>query len=152
MKLKSILIGLITFGCSFSFLTHSAHSAWYPSGIEYQQAITKILKRGDINWGSNPDNYYNFGNVLVSADGSKVFFTGGCEFCSPAENRPFLVNPDGSGIQYFSSMLPSDIINRTWAWTNLAINETMPPKYFFALLWQPVIISMFTIFHHLPDS
>ena len=81
---------------------NEGETAWYESKIVYQQSVTKILGRGDISWGDKADSYYKFGSVVVSADGSKVLFTGKCEFCDPGEVRPFLVNPDGTGLKDLS--------------------------------------------------
>ncbi len=128
MRHSLILFFSIFILLSTSVLT--AHSEWYPSEIVYQQAVTKILKRGDISWGNKTDNYYNFGSVQASAGGTKVLFTGICEFCDSAEVRPFLVSPDGSGLQDISSMLPSDITNRWSAWRNLLINDDASKVFF----------------------
>ena len=81
MRVKSFLGGLIALGCFFSIFTSAAYAAWYSADIVYQQAITKILKRGDISWGAHTDDYYEFGKVIVSAGGTKVLFTGVCEYC-----------------------------------------------------------------------
>lgn len=118
----------------FFVFNAQAQETWYENEIVYQQAVTKLLKRGDITWSDKPDNYYKFRSVLVSAEGSKVLFTGGCEFCSPAEVRPFLVNPDGSGIQDLYGMLPSDIVNRWSAWRNLTINDDASKIFFRAFV------------------
>lgn len=110
-------------------------TAWYEPGIEYQQAVTKILKRGDISWGNKADNYYKFSNiVMASADGSKVLFTGKCEFCDKAEVRPFLVNPDGSGLKDISDMLPSDITSRWFGWNNMTICDDGSKVFFRAVV------------------
>lgn len=124
---------IILFFSIFILLSTSVlpvHSEWYTSTIDYQQAITRILKRGDISWGNKADNYYVFGDVIASADGSKILFTGKCEFCDSAEVRPFLANPDGSGLQDISGMLPSDITNRWSAWRNLLINDDASKVFF----------------------
>lgn len=131
---RQFLIRLFFFVLFFFYCVPEGHTAWYESGIVYQQAVTKILGRGDISWGSKTDNYYNFGSVVVTADGSKVLFTGKCEFCDPAEVRPFLVNPDGSGLKDLSGMLPLDITNRWSAWRNLIINDDGSKIFFRATI------------------
>lgn len=103
---------------------------WYGANIEYQQAVSKILKRGDISWGDKSDAYYKFASVAASADGSTILFTGKCEFCSPAEVRPFLVDPDGSNLRDISDMLPSDITNRWSAWRNMTISDDGSKVFF----------------------
>lgn len=100
-----------------------AQSAWYKAPILHQQAVTKLLKRGDIVWGDLDYDDYNFGNVLVSGDGTRLLFTGNCYWCVPSEVRPFLIDPDGSDLQDISGMLPADITNRWSAWRNLVIND-----------------------------
>lgn len=107
---------------------------WYNAPIEYQQAVSKILKRGDISWGEKADHYYNFGSVIVSADGSTVLLTGKCEFCSPGEVRPFLVNPDGSNLRDISGMLPEDIVNRWSAWRNVTLTDDGSKIFFRAFI------------------
>ena len=134
MRVKSFLSGLIALCCLFSIFASGLYAAWYSADIAYQQAITKILKRGDISWGAHTDDYYEFGMVIVSADGTKVLFTGVCEYCSPAEVRPFLVNPDGSGLEDLSAMLPADIVNRWSAWRNLLINDDASEVFFRAII------------------
>ena len=109
-------------------------AAWHEAGIVYQQAVTKILGRGDISWGTKADHYYKFGGAVVSADGSKVLFSGKCEFCDPAEVRPSLVNPDGSGLKDLSGMLPPDITNCWSAWRNMIINDDGSKVFFRATI------------------
>ncbi len=120
----------------FSFLSVSttAHAAWHEKEIVHQQAVTKLLKRGDARWGEEVDSYYNYRGVQVNAEGSKVLFTVGCEFCSPNEIRPFLVNPDGSALQDHSAMLPPDITNLWSAWRNLTINDDASKIFFRAFV------------------
>ncbi len=36
---------------SFLSLNTTARAAWYEKGIVHQQAVTKLLKRGDARWG-----------------------------------------------------------------------------------------------------
>jgi hypothetical protein len=115
------------------FLGHSstANSAWYAKEILHQQAVTKLLKRGDISWGDQTDVNYQFGSVLVSAEGNKVLFTGVCEYCTTgAEVRPFLVNTNGSGLLDLAAMLPPDVVNLWSAWRNLAINDDASKIFF----------------------
>jgi hypothetical protein len=114
--------------------TPLAHAGWHDAPVVYQQAVTKILQRGDISWGSKSDDYYRFGYVAVSHDGNKVLFTGACEFCDTAEVRPFLVNPDGTGLQDISDMLPDDIANRWSGWRNLIINDEGTKVFFRAVV------------------
>jgi len=95
MKNRQIFIRWFSLVMILVFWVPEGQTAWHDAGIVYQQAVTKILGQGDITWGSKADNYYNFGGGVVSADGSKVLFTGACEFCDPGEVRPFMVNPDG---------------------------------------------------------
>lgn len=118
----------------FSWLPEGWSASWYKSEIVYQQAVSKILGRGDISWGSKTDDYYRFGSVVVSADGSKVLFTGKCEYCKPAEVRPFLVNSDGVDIKDLSEMFPSDITNRWSAWRNMLINYDGSRVFFRAVV------------------
>lgn len=115
---------------SFVSLNTAVQAAWYEKGIVHQQAVTKILKRGDARWEGEPNQNYNYRSVLVSADGSKVLFTVSCEFCDPKEVRPFLVSPDGSDLQDHSGMLPDDITNRWSAWSNLIINDDASKIFF----------------------
>ena len=133
MFYQRFMTTLTTMLLFFSF-TPIGTAAWYDSPIDYQQAVSKILKRGDISWGDKADNYYNFSSVLVSADGSTVLFTGKCEFCSPGEVRPFLVNPDGSNLRDISGMLPSDIVNRWSAYRNLALTDDGSKLFFRAVV------------------
>ena len=133
MFYQRFIATLTTMLLFFSF-TPKSTAAWYDSPIDYQQAVSKILKRGDISWGDKADHYYNFSSVLVSADGSTVLFTGKCEFCSPGEVRPFLVNPDGSNLRDISGMLPSDIVNRWWAYRNLALTDDGSKLFFRAVV------------------
>jgi len=93
MKLKSILVGLIVFGCSFSFLTHSAYSAWYPSGIEYQQAITEndryyFYSLDDHNLSEAHAGVYRID--MKSTGDAKAPYVQGIEFSAPA-----LLDQDG---------------------------------------------------------
>ncbi len=138
----SIKIVMIIFLTSALFLltATSGQTAWYDSDIVYQQAITKILKRGDINWGANTDDYYNYSSVLVSANGNKLLFTGKCGYCylgnpvEPNEVRPYLVNTDGTGLVDLYDMLPSDITSRWSAWRNLLINDDASKIFFRAFI------------------
>ena len=132
-SIKTVMVFLATM--LFFFVSNvQTQAAWYENGIVYQQAITKLLKRGDITWSDKTDSNYKFGSVLVNAEGSKVLFAGTCEFCSPAEKRPFLVNPDGTGIQDLYGMLPADITNRWSAWRNLTINDDASKIFFRAFV------------------
>jgi len=133
MKFRLHIINVIILIFIVVWSISIAHSAWYPCGIQYRQAITKILKRGDITWGGESDDEYKFGSVLVSADGSKVLLTGKCEYCSPAEVRPFLFNPDGTGKQDLYSMLPADMPDRWSSWKNLIINDDASKIFFRAV-------------------
>jgi hypothetical protein len=130
MDIKQILRVFISLFLFIGLWSSHTQAAWYDSPIVYQQAVTKILGRGDISWGSKPDDYYRFGYVTVSHDGQKVLFTGACEFCDSAEVRPFLVNPDGTGLQDISHMLPNDIANRWSGWRNLIINDDGTKVFF----------------------
>ncbi|MBW1646454.1 MAG: hypothetical protein JRJ56_09105 [Deltaproteobacteria bacterium] len=96
--------------------------------------MSKILGRGDIAWSSKPAADYRFGGVQVSADGRAVLFTAACEFCQPAEARPFLVRPDGSGLQDLVGMLPATITSRWSGWRNLLVNDDGSKVFFRAVV------------------
>jgi len=131
IKTKKTLLVIMVLILNFPL---TSYGNWFDNGIVYQEAVTKLLKRGDITWGTSPENYYIFKSVQVNANGSKVLFTGNCGFCSPAEVRPFLVNPDGSGLQDLAGMLPPDITNRWSAWRNLIINDDASKIFFRAFI------------------
>ncbi|MBF0258657.1 MAG: hypothetical protein HQK62_07450 [Desulfamplus sp.] len=131
---RHIFICLFSLTILFTPLAQKGYAAWYGSDIDYQQAVSKIVKRGDISWGDKANNYYRFGSVAVSADGSKILFAGKCEFCDKAEVRPFLVNTDGSDIKDLSGMLPSDITSRWSGWRNMIINDDGSKLFFRAVV------------------
>ncbi len=116
---------------SFLSLSTTAYADWHEKDIVHQQAVTKLLKRGDVRWGELPDSSYNYyKDVQVSAGGSKVLFAVGCASCDPGEIRPFLMNPDGSDLQDHSGMLPDDITSPWDGWRNLAINDDASKIFF----------------------
>ena len=134
MNMRKYLVPLFMGIILLITLPYPAFSNWYDVPIEYQEAITKILNRGDISWGSKADDYYKYGSIVASADGSTVLLTGKCEFCDDAEVRPFLVNPDGSGLEDISDMLPSELTNKWSGWRNLSINDDGSKVFFRAVL------------------
>ncbi len=114
------LLGIVV---CFFLLSEIVYAAWYEKDIVYQGAITKLLKRGDINWSGEDDSDYNFRDVVVNARGTKVLFTVSCRWCDTAETRVFLMNTDGSGLEELSGMIPQDMRSPYDGWSNLRIND-----------------------------
>jgi hypothetical protein len=99
----------------------------YAASIVYKQTNTLILDHEDIKgWPDDvPDSdSRQFTGVMVSAGGSRVLFSA-CVYYTAigTDCRPFLVDPDGTGLQDVSSVFPADIVSRSWGWGNMRIND-----------------------------
>jgi hypothetical protein len=104
-----------------------AESTSYPAPILYKQANTLILDKEDIKgWPADDPNsdYRQFTGVTVSADGSKVLFSACADYTAIGTDcRPFVVDPDGTGLLDASAVFPPDIKSRSWGWGNMRIND-----------------------------
>ena len=105
----------------------STSQAQYAAPIVYKQTISQIVVRNQVagwptGWENSDWRYFN--GVVASANGAKVFFSV-CEYySSPDECRPFVANSNGTGIQDVSAIFPANLVDTSWGWDNMVINDT----------------------------
>ncbi len=128
-----VIMSLISASSVFQLAAQTM--AGHQAPIIYKQTITPILVTSDImGWpvGFENDNWRYFGSVVAGADGSKLLFSACVNNAS--ECRPFLVNPDGTGLEDIEAIFPSDLTSRWWGWGNLRLNDDGSRAYIKAQL------------------
>ncbi|MEX1311182.1 MAG: hypothetical protein AB1Z65_12230, partial [Candidatus Sulfomarinibacteraceae bacterium] len=99
----------------------------YASPIVYKETITTIVDAADTLsvWPlpGGTSLYRGFSSLAASSDGSAVAFRV-CDLNYGGEGcRLLLVHGDGSALQDISAVFPPNIVNTTWGWGNLRIND-----------------------------